>query len=113
MARGPSVPLSKVPSVKQLSELLGFQRASVKDEKLFMDSTIQWRKLFTMSDGRPATELLDWNSPSVQSDLRTVAETFILQKEKNEKNENGIRFWSPSRAWAQESDLMYPNDKER
>lgn len=60
-----------------------------------------------MDDGQPATELLDWNSPLVQRDLRTMAEMFL------QKDNNCDRFWSPNRTWAQESDLKYPDHKER
>ncbi|CZR61475.1 uncharacterized protein PAC_11371 [Phialocephala subalpina] len=72
-----------------------------------MDATHHLRRSLQTDDGQPATELLDWNSPSVQRDLRTMAEMFL------ENNNNCDRFWSPSRTWAQESDLKYPNDRER
>src|SRR6266536_240518 len=87
----PSVALSKVPSVKELCELLGFQRASLKDTNKFIEATHSWRKSYITSSGQPASQLLLWNQTSVQLDLDEMAQKFIDDKG------NGDRFWSPGR----------------
>jgi len=102
-----SVPLSKVPSVRQLCELLGIQHASLKDSTVFMDTVLAFRKTSTTSNGSPVIKLLDWNSQSVQNDLRSAAVKFL------DENDNGHRFWKPTRGWAQPSDLHYPEHKDR
>ena len=106
-SRKPAVPVSKVPSVRELCELLGFQRASLKDTNIFMDTAHNWRKSYTTSNGQPATQLLLWNQSSVQIELQAMAEKFL------EDEGNGERFWSSSRTWSQDSDLQFPEDRAR
>jgi hypothetical protein len=103
----PTTSLSKVPSVKRLSELLGIQHASLKDSTVFMDATHAFRKSCTTVDGPLVATLVDWNLPSVQTQLRTAAVKFL------DDNGNGERFWNPTRPWAQPSDLHYPKDRDR
>ncbi|KAF4626424.1 hypothetical protein G7Y89_g11735 [Cudoniella acicularis] len=104
----PSVSLSKVPSVKELCELLGFQYASLKDTNTFMELTRAWRKSYQTSSGRPATDLLSWNQSSDQLDLEEMAQKFI------DDRGNGDRFWSPNRSWNHgDSDLHFPEDRAR
>jgi hypothetical protein len=103
----PAVALSKVPSVKELCERLGFQRASLKDTNAFMDATHTWRKSYRTSGGTPGTELLLWNQLPVQSDLTIMAERFL------EDRKNGDRFWSPARDWNHDSDVQYPEDRAK
>jgi hypothetical protein len=104
---GPTVSLSKVPSVKQLSELLGIQHASLKDSTVFMDAIHAFRKSCTTIDGSLVSTLVDWNLPSVQKELRTAAVKFL------DDHGNGERFWKPTRSWAQPSDLHYPQHRDR
>lgn len=111
MPTGPSISLSKVPSVNELQELLGLQRASLKDTKIFSEATLAWRKSYLTSDGQPASQLLLWKSPSVQTDLRLAAEKFL--EDQNNGQNNGYNFWSPTRTWAQDSDLKYPDDRDK
>jgi hypothetical protein len=106
-SKKPSITLSKIPSVKELFERLGFQHASVKDENSFHDATHAWRKAFKTSSGRLGPELILWNSPDVQIDLTEMAERFL--KDGN----NAERFWSPIRSWNHDSDLQYPEDRAR
>lgn len=101
----PNMPLSKVPPVRQLCELLGIGNASLKDSTVFMDATHSWRKSSATSDGSSVATLLDWNSDSVQKELRSTALKFV--------QDNGNRFWSPTRSWAQPLDLHYPENKDR
>ena len=103
----PSVSLSRVPSVKELCEHLGFQYASLKDTNAFMDVTRAWRKSYTTSSGHPATALLQWNDSSTQLDLEEMAEAFLDQED------NGDRFWSPNRSWHHGSNVQYPEDKAK
>jgi hypothetical protein len=103
----PTTSLSKVPSVKRLSELLGIQHASLKDSTVFMDATHAFRKSCKTIGGSLVATLVDWNLPSVQTDLRTAAGKFL------DDNGNGERFWNPTRPWAQPSDLHYPKDRDR
>jgi hypothetical protein len=103
----PSVPLSKVPSVKELCEQLGFQYASLKDTNRFMEVTRAWRKSYQTTSGRLAADLRSWNEPSDQLDLEEMAQKFI------DDRGNGERFWSPSRSWNHDSDLQFPEDRAR
>jgi len=103
----PSIPLTKVPSVKELFEGLGFQHASVKEETLFREACHSWRKSFMARSGRAGPELLSWNEGSIQMDLREMAERFL------EDGDNAERFWSATRNWNHDSDLQYPEDKTR
>ncbi|PMD16217.1 hypothetical protein NA56DRAFT_753312 [Hyaloscypha hepaticicola] len=98
--------LSKVPSVKRLSEELGIQHASLKDSTVFMDTIHAFRKSCTTSNGSLVATLVDWNLPSVQKELRRAAVKFL------DDNGNGERFWNPTRPWAQPSDLHYPQHKD-
>jgi len=102
----PSMPLSKVPSVKELCELLGFQQASLKDTNTFMEAARAWRKSYHTSSGRPATDLLHWNQPSDQLDLEEMAQDFL-----DKRGGNGERFWSPDRSWNRDSDFQLPKDR--
>lgn len=107
----PAVALSKVPSIKELCELLGLQHASLKDTNTFMDSTRAWRKTYQPSSGRLATSLLHWNQASDQYDLKEMAEAFIDNKVGDKVN--GEIFWSPSRSWSHGSELQFPEDRAR
>ncbi|PMD36850.1 hypothetical protein L207DRAFT_569010 [Hyaloscypha variabilis F] len=102
----PSLPLSKVPSVRELCELLGFQQASLKDTNTFMEAARAWRKSYHTSSGRPATKILHWNQPSDQLDLEEMAQDFL-----DKRGGNGERFWSPDRSWNRDSDLQLPEDR--
>ena len=104
----PTVALSKVPSVKELCERLGFQHASLKETNAFLDATHTWRKAYRIGGGgTPGTELLLWNQLSVQSDLTIMAELFLVDRD------NGDRFWSPTRSWNHDDDVQYPEDRAR
>jgi hypothetical protein len=103
----PTLSLSKVPSVKKLSEDLGIQHASLKDSTVFMDAIHAFRKSCTTSNGSLVATLVNWNLPSVQKELRTAAVKFL------DVNGNGERFWNPTRPWAQPSDLHYPQHRDR
>ena len=103
----PSIPLSKVPSVKQLCELLGFQHASLKDTNTFMEETRTWRKSHKANSGRDASKLLRWNDAEDQLDLEEMAEKFIDHKG------NGERFWSKMRSWNHDSNLQFPEDRAK
>lgn len=106
-SKKPAVTLSKVPSVKEICERLGFQHASLKDTNAFTDATHAWRKSYKTSNGTAGTELLLWNELSVQLDLTIMAERFLEDKG------NGERFWSPTRSWNHDSDVKYPEDRPR
>jgi hypothetical protein len=108
----PTVALSKVPSVKELCERLGFQHASLKETNSFIDASHAWRKSYKTSDGTAGTALLRWNEASVQLDLKTMAERFLEDKG-NEDKQNAERFWSPARSWNHDSDVQYPKDRAR
>jgi hypothetical protein len=103
----PAVALSKVPSVKELCELLGFQRASLKETNVFVQATHAWRKSYKTDHGEAGGTLLSWKSPAVQRDLRQMAEGFLNH------NDKGVQFWGPSRPWGQLSDLHFPEDRLR
>jgi hypothetical protein len=98
----PPVLRGKVPSVKTLLDLLGLQLGPRKEMNDFVNATHSF-----MSNKPLAPDFLFWNSPSVQKSLRLVAEEFL------EDNDNGYRFWSPTRTWGSSSNLNYPNDREK
>lgn len=100
-----SVPSSKVPSVNELCELLGFQNAPAKETNSFIEALRVWRKSYITSSGRPATDLLDWNCTEDQLDLEETAQGFL------NKDVNGDTFWSPSRTWIDAPDLEFPEDR--
>jgi hypothetical protein len=104
-SKKPAVTLSKVPSVRELLERLGFQHASLKDTNAFTEATHAWRKSYRTTNGTSGTDLLFWNESPVQIDLTVMAERFLEDKS------NGERFWSPSRSWNRESDVQYPEDR--
>lgn len=106
-SKKPLMALGKIPSIDLLKELLGLNAAPVKVKNAFRDITVEWRKTNTTSDNRPATELVDWHSPAVQKDLYTLAEKFLAD------NDNAERYWSASRPWKYDSNIQYPDDKER
>jgi hypothetical protein len=103
----PSVALSKVPSVKGLCEQLGFQRASIKDTDTFMDATRAWRRSYKTSKNLPAGDLLRWNDPVVQSELKEMATKFL------ETGDNGEQFWGLRRNWYHPSDIQFPEERQR
>jgi hypothetical protein len=103
----PSVALSKVPSVKELCEQLGFQRASIKDTDTFMEATRAWRRSYKTNNNLPASHLLRWNDPAVQTELKAMAEKFL------EAADNGERFWGVSRNWYHPFDVQFPEESER
>ena len=112
-SKKPAVALSKVPSVKELCEKLGFQHASLKETNTFIDASHSWRKSYRTSDGTSGTQLLQWNQPSVQLDLTTMAERFLENNGNVENERNGDRFWSQTRSWNHDSDIQYPEDREK
>jgi hypothetical protein len=101
----PAVALSKVPSVKELCDRLGFERASPRETSVFTDTTHAFRKSYRTSDGGDGANLTDWNSLFVQQELSEMAINFL------EQSGNGERFWSNSRRWKDDGDLTYPEDR--
>jgi hypothetical protein len=99
------MPLSKVPSVKELCDRLGFERASPIETSVFTDTTHAFRKSYRTSNGNPGSNLIDWYSTEVQQELSTMAMNFL------EQGGNGVRFWSDSRRWKDMDDLTWPEDK--
>src|SRR5271163_1243193 len=97
--RKPAVAPSKVPSVKELCDGLGFERASPIETSVFTDTTHPFRKSYSCSDGSPGSNLTNWNSIDVQQELTAMAGSFLTERD------NGERFWSDSRRWKQEGDL--------
>lgn len=106
-SKKPSVPVTKIPALKDILERLGFQHASVKDVSSFQEATHTWRKGFKASSGRLGPDLLRWNNFDVQLDLKELAEKFLV-------HENiADQFWGPARSWNQDSNLKYPEDRAR
>jgi hypothetical protein len=88
-SKKPLMALGKIPSIDLLRELLGLNAAPVRVKNAFRDITV------------------DWHSPAVQKDLYTLAEKFLAD------NDNAERYWSASRPWKYDSNIQYPDDKER
>jgi hypothetical protein len=103
----PSVPLSRIPSVYELTELLGFHHAPAKETNTFVESARSWRKACQSSSIQDASELLNWNQVSNQLHLEEMAVDFL------DKAGNGERFWSPGRSWNHDSEVQYPEDRAR
>jgi len=102
-----TIPITKVPSIKELCERLGFQHASLKDTSTFVEASHAWRKSYITSSGVAGTELLLWKDPDVQFNLREMSEKFL------EVSNNGEAFWSANRSWNHDSDLTYPENKSK
>lgn len=102
----PLIPLSKVPSVGELCELLGFQSASIKDTEKFVDTTRAWRKSYKPVSNMTKNDLLRWNEVAVQAELKVMAEKFLGNAE------NGQRFWGTGRTWLCE-EIQFPEDDEK
>jgi len=103
----PSLLASKIPAIENLHDLLGFHGASLKEMDSFKDTAHLWRKSYKTSDGKAASDLLNWKEPLIQQQLTEAAEKFL------DNDGNGERFWSANRAWIQDSDLQFPADRER
>ena len=99
--------LSKVPPIKELHELLGFQRASRRDTDSFREATHAWLNSSKTSGGLPARQLLHWNEPTIQQELKVLAEKFLSN------GTNGELFWGAGRSWFYETDMRFPEDKEK
>lgn len=54
----------------------------------------------------PADDLLRWNEPAVQTELRSISEKFVAHAA------NGERFWGVDRAWSS-TEVRFPEDAER
>jgi hypothetical protein len=100
-----AVALSKVPSIKELCDSLGFERASPIETSVFTDTTHAFRKSYKCSNGSAGSDLTEWYSISVQQELAAMAMKFLTEKG------NGERFWSDSRRWKGDGDLTYPEDR--
>jgi hypothetical protein len=101
----PAVALSQVPSVRELCNRLGFERATQAETTVFTDTTHAFRKSYRCSNGSSGSSLTEWNSVNVQQELSAMALEFL------DAGGNGERFWSDSRRWKEEGDLMYPEDR--
>ncbi|KFZ25351.1 hypothetical protein V502_00173 [Pseudogymnoascus sp. VKM F-4520 (FW-2644)] len=75
MAAKPSVLLSKVPSTQDIYESLGFRGSRHKAS--FSRLGLEWRRSYITSDGRPGTQLIFWNSPIEQNELKLIAEGLL------------------------------------
>ncbi|PVH76070.1 hypothetical protein DL98DRAFT_642396 [Cadophora sp. DSE1049] len=102
----PAVSLSKVPSIKELLEPLGFQSASIKDTDKFLETTRAFRKSYQGPAGSTNVFLLQWNEPLVQCEYRNMAKIFL------EDDDNGDRYWGSKRYWYS-AGLQYPDDSDR
>lgn len=102
----PSIASSKIPSVGELCEVLGFRHASLKEIDMFLETTRSFRKLYKSSTDMPADDLLRWNEPAVQTELRSISEKFVAHAA------NGERFWGVDRAWSS-TEVRFPEDAER
>ena len=100
----PSIPLSKVPPIKKLLQLLGFQRASIQNTQSFIAATHSWRNSY--ATGNSACELRHWNEPLIQLKLKDLANDFLYH------GVNGDRFWGAGRSWFCETDMQFPRDAE-
>lgn len=101
----PAVALSQVPSVKELCNKLGFERATQAETTVFTDTTHAFRKSYRCSNGSTGSSLTEWNSISVQQELTAMAMAFLADRG------NGERFWSDLRRWKDDGDLTYPEDR--
>lgn len=98
--------LGKIPRIQKIKESLGLEMAPIDTRNEFRDYSRKWRETNKTSDGRPATELLDWYSEADQADLRSLAERFVTEKAAQ-------KYWSPTRNWKYNCELQLPDDKEK
>ena len=102
----PSIPLSKIPGVKEICEFLGFQSASIKDTEKFMEATRAFRKTYQPSAGSSNINFLLWKDPLVQYEYRNMAEMFLAD------GDNSDKYWGSKRYWYSDG-VQYPDDADR
>lgn len=102
----PAVSLSKVPSIKEICESLGFQSASIKDTDKFLDTIRAFRKSYQFTPGVTTTDLLRWNDAAIQGELKNMAELFLKD------GDNGDVYWGSKRHWYSLG-LQYPDDSDK
>jgi hypothetical protein len=102
-SKKPILALSKVPSVEELCNLLGFKNATPMESSVFTATVHAFRKSYATSDGRSGVDLVDWYNR--QEELGVMAVAFV--------ETHGYRFWSNSRRWMGEDDVTYPKDKNK
>jgi hypothetical protein len=98
---------SKIPRVRELCESLGFGKATVTEEQVFIDATDKWRRSYIHGGRQIGADFLAWKKPDVQEILDQMARQFILQ------DNNGAKFWSTTRPWRHGSDLHFPDHTNR
>lgn len=103
----PAMQLSNVPLLKELCNKLGFQCALSRTVDDFINVVYIFRKNYKTSDSIPGIELKDWNIAAVQNELSIIASTFL------DEAGNGDRFWFETRAWKEDDDFNYPDNKIR
>ncbi|KFZ03635.1 hypothetical protein V502_10782 [Pseudogymnoascus sp. VKM F-4520 (FW-2644)] len=99
----PTVLLSKVPSLRDICDALGFRNS--KEQSAFTDFTHKWRKTYRTSDNRSGTDLIQWKLPKTQDDLTRMANTFLHGVG------TGERFWPQLENPGDR--LCFPDDEEK
>ncbi|KFY46828.1 hypothetical protein V495_02230 [Pseudogymnoascus sp. VKM F-4514 (FW-929)] len=99
----PTVLLSKVPSLRDICDALGFRNS--KEQNAFTDFTHKWRKTYRTSDNRSGTDLIQWKLPKTQDDLTRMANTFLHGVGTGEK------FWPQLETPGDR--LCFPDDEEK
>ncbi|KFY77954.1 hypothetical protein V499_02788 [Pseudogymnoascus sp. VKM F-103] len=101
--RKPTVLLSKVPSLRDICDALGFRNS--KEQNAFTDFSHKWRKTYRTSDNRSGTDLIQWKLQSTQDDLTRMANTFLHGVGTGEK------FWPHLENPGDR--LCFPDDEEK
>ena len=83
LKRKPSVLLSKIPSTRDLCDILGFYGTEAKND--LCDFSRKWRMAYTTRSGCPGTKLLNWKFE--QEELKIMAQAFLSDVVEKE-------FWS-------------------
>lgn len=99
----PAVLLSKVPSLRDICDALGFRNS--KEQNAFTDFTHKWRKTYRTSDNRSGTDLIQWKLQKTQDDLTRMANTFLYGVG------NGDKFWPQLEVPGDR--LCFPDDEEK
>lgn len=72
------VPLpTQVPNLVELSETLGFVTSATRPNRELAESTHCWRRHYVCDDGTPGTELLDWKSSLVRTELKKMTKRYL------------------------------------
>ncbi|CAG8976097.1 hypothetical protein HYALB_00002375 [Hymenoscyphus albidus] len=97
---------NQIPKIWELQEELGLRHASWGLRESLKNGLVRLRETYRTQEGGTGESLVHWSVQSVQMDLGTMAELFLVDGA-------GERFWCAERSWIRKGDLVYPKDKAK